>query len=757
MNPDQQGEQRTLVETFPVDTEDAGDTDIVGAKQRRKRSVSLWLSDAILLCIEHVQLFALTLSMSLSWGWPLSWIRGTSFALLFNLDFWEFIKVHTVYQGRTHAFEDPNTIPFSYLGYALAWLAAATILPLLGGLAYLAISRVPYFSPVQTLLFRARLVRALVIVSQVLSVPLGLVVVRLFDCQHYATLGLNAPQHRSIVLKDTECWSGSHLGVLVPLLAASIFHFVVFPVWMIYRIRKELISPSLCACRTWRTHEKYVLVKEAEYLLGLDIAWAINHYPLFSSFRRPWVWFRPFSFFAKAIILVLYGGLFYSLQYQVITIFVFVGVCWVAVVLIPVYRLYSFHLMLVFSMFINLCNLILGTLLALEVQNALLIGQNLVNALVVINTAWLFVAILWGTYLFLCSSKASSLRCRPVWPLLSELDVTTKRNSSHTQKFAKAILAARQVAERCYSSTQFFAPVHELSTQIQIINAYCREAEVLEDPMHPSLWGLLSELIDLHTELYPHSVFKTSTKEHIPQPVQELMRQMPYLRKRLEQREYDLSLWRPAKRRILLKLLAVATFMNNRSVRVRIRLDQSSVARASTMSLLRDDTEQENDTFLQEVEQWEVARRTSASMKRPLRAVSHMPSTSSIELQATDAFVQGVEKWEKARKVSIQARPTRNQNRKESTQSTDAFVRDIEKWEKERRISIETRSNRLPRRPNRPSSTQSIPRPGTKQLNSKLSVRFNLDTISEMEAEQTHYSSNSSSESTSSLSSAAFI
>ena len=81
MNPDQQEGQRTLVETFSIDTEDAEDTSIVGAKHRRRRSVSLWLSDAILLCVEHLQLFALILSMSLSWSWPLSWIRGTSFAL----------------------------------------------------------------------------------------------------------------------------------------------------------------------------------------------------------------------------------------------------------------------------------------------------------------------------------------------------------------------------------------------------------------------------------------------------------------------------------------------------------------------------------------------------------------------------------------------------------------------------------------------------------------------------------------------------
>ena len=47
------------------------------------------------------------------------------------------------------------------------------------------------------------------------------------------------------------------------------------------------------------------------------------------------------------------------------------------------------------------------------------------------------------------------------------------------------------------SITPLFAPAHELSRQIQIINAYCREAEVLDDPLQDTLWHLLDELIEV--------------------------------------------------------------------------------------------------------------------------------------------------------------------------------------------------------------------------------------------------------------------
>ena len=52
-----------------------------------------------------------------------------------------------------------------------------------------------------------------------------------------------------------------------------------------------------------------------------------------------------------------------------------------------------------------------------------------------------------------------------------------------------------------------FAPAHELSRQIHVINAYCREAEYLQDPMQSTLWDLLDELIDAHERVAPKSLF----------------------------------------------------------------------------------------------------------------------------------------------------------------------------------------------------------------------------------------------------------
>ena len=52
-----------------------------------------------------------------------------------------------------------------------------------------------------------------------------------------------------------------------------------------------------------------------------------------------------------------------------------------------------------------------------------------------------------------------------------------------------------------------FAPAHELSRYIHIVNAYCREAEHIRDPVHDTLWDLLDELIEAHDQIAPKSLF----------------------------------------------------------------------------------------------------------------------------------------------------------------------------------------------------------------------------------------------------------
>lgn len=63
------------------------------------------------------------------------------------------------------------------------------------------------------------------------------------------------------------------------------------------------------------------------------------------------------------------------------------------------------------------------------------------------------------------------------------------------------------IPERTQRGPALFAPVHDLSRQIQILNAYCREAEFLGDALHGTMWDLLDEMIEIHAKLAQKSLF----------------------------------------------------------------------------------------------------------------------------------------------------------------------------------------------------------------------------------------------------------
>lgn len=63
------------------------------------------------------------------------------------------------------------------------------------------------------------------------------------------------------------------------------------------------------------------------------------------------------------------------------------------------------------------------------------------------------------------------------------------------------------ISERCRRMPAIFAPVHELSHQVHVLNAYMRESELMRDGLHPTLWAVLDEMIDMHQRLEPKSLF----------------------------------------------------------------------------------------------------------------------------------------------------------------------------------------------------------------------------------------------------------
>lgn len=548
------------------------------------RSPALWKSDLLILIIEHLQLYSLILSLSLRWPWPTDYIRGSRFMFVINFDLWELVKTNDdIYRGVAAATVDPDEVPFDYFAFALSWLLIVTCLPMVGVVCHYGLKKIKEMSIPTMIRWQSHVLHVFLLIAQLLCLPFAMVTVRLLQCDTYTPPGIDS-RYKSVVLSDTDCWSGTHIGLLVPMSLVSVFYLIVIPLWMMRTVKSELVVSSLCClCRGHRTHENYIRLKEMEYSLELEDGWLNKHYRLFSSYRRSWVLYRPVSFFVKTLVVLIYGALFYSDYYQANSLFAVLLLWLLFLLFLPVYRLHIFNVLLIVSLLANTSNAVLGLLVVLETESSLLVGHNLVNALLVVQFGWLIVAVLCTLYLVLrhyhkigplvvtTTAKNSSL-----WPTLS--------SSSDDHKYLLSILQSRRVLDYTQSIPSILAPTHQLANQIQVINAYCREAELLNDPLHSTLWATLDELIDVHNAVRPSSIFANSTKLNVQKTANELIELLPSLRSRLDQREHDFILVPPVKRRLLLKMFVLSTFIYHKQAKMSAVLSEYAVSNQPNQS-----------------------------------------------------------------------------------------------------------------------------------------------------------------------------
>jgi hypothetical protein len=239
------------------------------------------------------------------------------------------------------------------------------------------------------------------------------------------------------------------------------------------------------------------------------------------------------------------------------------------------FRVAPFNFMIIFNFLINTANAYFGCVIeknkADNAVSSLVVHPYPLYALICVNSLWLLVTIAWVAFLLLRYFHVIGAK-QPLWPTLSRDGKSDME--LETKKYMRAVLRGRHILEKALSSTPIFAPVHEIERHIHVINAYCREAEYLEDPTFESLWDLLDELIEAHRALAPLSMFSQSVKKSVKETAKEFMKLMPQMRKRLDQREYDFILMNPVKRRMLLKMYVLGAFVNGRCDKIRYEVEK---------------------------------------------------------------------------------------------------------------------------------------------------------------------------------------
>ena len=705
--------------------------------------ITLWVSDALIMIVQHIQIFALILAMGERWGYPREFVKQASYVFLFNLDIWEFLKIYSgAYTGPPNldTFLPSESIGINYGYYLIGWTVGIAII----GCGFLITYGVfLYRKPLYLLLHVARMKRVFSVFIQLVCLPVGTAYARVFHCRSDGVWNVE---------NNVKCYtldSLEHCLFVGIALLVAILVFLAYPINMVRKIRGQVI------CYSEEKHEGYLQLKEAEYNQGLDILWAVGQFHLFSSYRRLWIFYRPIMFILKFCLVCYFAtfllftenperltmgerllvnipiflffflmlfGLFSSglarppisafrsftrwccwkgisrllhvlfnisptwVVAKIFLVLLAAGLCTIdrlgggigallsMLSLIMVrslpFRVSSFNFMILFCLLINASNAYVGVMVEMfnnnEIVNAFFVPPVPQTILTWVNISWLCVAVLWLAYLLLRYLHII-LPKQPLWPMLS---TDGKSNiSEETKKYMRAVLKGRHTLEKALSSTPIFAPVHELERQIHIINAYCREAEFLDDPTFDSLWDLLDELIEAHRTLAPHSLFAQSVKKTIRETAKEFMILMPQMRKRLDQREYDFILMDPMKKRMLLKMYVLGTFVNGRMDKVKHDVEQKvymalkeAEKNKTPSSLYGSSTAFDWDSMIDMAGPYTTfdAMRTVSSLgSRPGTSVSVTSKADSVEklLDEVEDWEEGQEVATRKKKISVGSMP----------------------------------------------------------------------------------------------------
>nr|KAG5709594.1 hypothetical protein BaRGS_001644 [Batillaria attramentaria] len=372
------------------------------------------------------------------------------------------------------------------------------------------------------------------------------------------------------------------------------FFGLLFLIWLAIKLFLHFRQPAYLLVHNARLERAVIVILQifalplgasvfkVEYMSGLDVVWAVRGFHIFSSFRLCAIYYRPVAHIVKFLMLIAYAATFQSLLAQAVCIGIVMGAVGIFGAVARPFRITAFNVMLVLGCACLVGDAVYGGMLtqynAVEVESPWLVEPYSLWIMVAINGVFLIGGIVTFLIYLLAYRFCCQGRCvlEPLWPVMPAYEY--------------------EVEERCRRLPAIFAPVHELAHQIHVLNAYMRESELMQDGLHPTLWAVLDEMIDMHQRLEPKSLFggthafllffqmretvvvvslfvcvqasgsspvaEEMVHESIRKNAAHFMTLMPMFAQRLAQRDYDLILLSPLKKRLLLKMYIIAVWMD---------------------------------------------------------------------------------------------------------------------------------------------------------------------------------------------------
>lgn len=401
-------------------------------ERRRKRRVSLLWQDCFILFLDFLQFFAIYQSMGLRWTWPKEWFSNTYFVFLFNLDVYEFVKLHTsgVYNSVQDYSTPSSSVPVKFSDISIGWLV--TILMLIA--VYSIMYGVLWYRKSPALMTRMAYTRRVYyVIIQALTLPLATYAGHVFQCTDTDTVD---------VMNELKCFSGLHWLYVTFSLIILFFLFVLFPAYMVYVTRSE----SVGSCP--KHHESFLLLKETEYKVGLNKSWLVADMFVFSSFRFWGLYHRAVMQWLKLPIIIAFCAGFQNISSQSLAVTLLFFGYFVVFIFVRPYRILIYNIMMLLSFLTLGCLGIIGSMVSrynvYTLSSPWLLPQYSRWVLTTIITSW---AVFWFMFLVYLVVRSilyqRNLVTTPLWPTFSSS--SNDHLSQQTKKFLKTFLHARYV------------------------------------------------------------------------------------------------------------------------------------------------------------------------------------------------------------------------------------------------------------------------------------------------------------------------
>jgi len=231
-------------------------------------------------------------------------------------------------------------------------------------------------------------------------------------------------------------------------------------------------------------HETFLRLKETEYANGVDVLWAICCLYLFSSFHRRAVLFRPILQIIKGLLIIAVAFGHNNMFNQAVFCSLVLFGCGVMIIIMRPHRVPILNALLVINFLCLGIDALIGAFLArFGVWNNPSPFFTIPYAyyeLLLFNICWFLMTLVIIVIIFrrkfgLCGAKQN-----PLWPTLRQPLTSESSNDEmdkQSQQFTSEVVKSRLVLDRSMAMPAAFVPIHDLANQIQIINAFCREAE----------------------------------------------------------------------------------------------------------------------------------------------------------------------------------------------------------------------------------------------------------------------------------------